>query len=191
MVSQGEPVYRASLLKSVLSMLVEDYPGHKDEILAGVDPGRLEHIGRVSRADWVPAVTMFELNASIDEVLGREGFTKFWLTFSRTATRVPLLRNMAEGAARIFGSGQGIIKLLPRSFGMVSRDLAMLRVHEAEKGHALIEVRDFAFPESMELFAEANRASTEGALIMVGETPSAEVFELDADAGRFWMTVDW
>lgn len=185
------PRYRASLLKSIMAMLVEDYASEQEEIVRGIDPEKLAEIGTLSRTSWIKADVMFDINAGIERVLGREGFAEFWLEFSRTATRTPLLKGLAEGAARLFGSGEGIIKLLPRSFALVSRELATLSIEESEEGRAIIRVHGFAYPNSLELFAEANRSSTCGALMMVGETPKAEIIQMLPELGGFRLLVQW
>jgi hypothetical protein len=190
-VAVTNPRYRASLLKSVLAMIEEDYPEQKDEILAGIDPDFLETIAQVSRADWVDARGMFSINAGIHAALGGLGFAKFWIDFSRTATRVPMLKSLAEGAARLFGSGKGIVKLLPRSFDMVSRDLAVVTLRDLEAGLANLEFTDFQSEDYFDLFVEANRASIQGAMMMVGEDPTVEVVESDPKTGRAWLRVMW
>lgn len=183
-----QPTYRASLLKSVVDELGERYPA---AILARIDPARLAELDQASRASWYDARLMFELNGAIAAELGREAFVQFWIDFGRTATRVPLLKQMAEGAARMFGSGRGIAKLMPRSFEMVTRDVGSFSVESIEDNRAILKLTGFVFPEHFELFAQANRASTMGAMYLVGATPEANLSDLDAEAGSFTLELAW
>ncbi len=178
------------MLKSVVEVLKRQCSEHSD-ILAHVEPAQLAELEATSRADWFDAQLMFTLSSAIDAHLGREAYTQFWIDFGRVATHIPLLKQLAEGAARMFGSGRGVAKMLPRSFGLVARDLGNYEVAELRESDAILKFSEFAYPEHFELFAEATRASSVGALLFVGTTPTAKLVEMDARQGSFSLQLSW
>jgi hypothetical protein len=185
------PLYRASLLQAVRDAIKNLGAGSSVAIFARIPEKNLEAIDAAGRTDWLDANMMFEFNRAIDAEMGRATFEHFWQKFAGTSTRIPLIKPIADGAARMFGSARGIVKVMPRSFALVARNLGTMRHQFVGKHEARLHVEGMPVPEAMELFSIANVASVRGAFGLVGADGNAELESCDPIGGTSTIRAWW
>ena len=184
-------VYRAGVLKSALRELERQQGQGAEHIFEAYGEASVALVQRAASIDWVDIELLLELNRAIDSTLGRAGFSAFWKEYGRAATHHPIFRPLVDGIVRMFGSGRGLVKMLPRGSAMVSRHLGAMKVVELEADRAVLEYAGFPFPEHLELFSEANRSSIEGSLLLVAKSSEATLEQLIAGLGGYRIRVSW
>lgn len=188
----ARPEVKASFAKSILSAMGELDGGAASRVLGRLPAEVAARIEAASRADWLDGETLITIDLAIHDELGPEGLIRFWRTFAATATRVPILRPIANSAVRIFGSPRGILKLLPRSWTLLTRHFGQMVVEETDARKrirvSLVDVPPLSRPDLLDL---GHRGSYLGVLDLVGATGTVTSEPSEITRGRYRYEIEW
>lgn len=183
--------YRAGLLRDALARVRDDEQVDGEAIVQRIPTSTLEQIDNAARTDWLDASVMLDIDEAIEAVEGRAAYHAFWRRFPVSAIDLPLLRPLATGLMRVFTSGAGLVKLLPRTFGLVTKDMATFEVDlDASARSAEFYLRGLALEDRIELFAIANVASIEGMFDLLGGDAVVD-WSYDEVSRDLLLTIRW
>jgi len=117
--------------------------------------GRVEqHIGPVAfseltepgRTGWIPLAADVVFLDGLAELLGHEEAIAFFRASVARHFESPLLRSFVAGARRIFGlTPVGLVKLIPRIWPMVYKDLGTPRLDKHDDNYTVVTLEEAHF----------------------------------------------
>lgn len=179
-------------MKSMLTACDDYHPEEKKRILAGIRQESLDKIDVASRTDWLDAELVIQIDVGLHEELGDDGLVDFWRRFTRTASRIPILKPVAEGIMRLFAAPPRVFGMLPRAWALLTRDMGRVEV-DADERSRLIVLRMVDVPplSRPELYSLGNLGSYRGILDLLS-TPGEVVADPSRIAdGEYRFEIRW
>jgi hypothetical protein len=172
---------------------IDGLPAPTPESVRGrVAPEVLARIADASRTTMLAVDDLMAVDEALWTVVGQREFVAFWRAFVRRSYELPLLAPVVEGAMRLLWSPQGILKLLPRAFGLIGRGLGRVSFERNQSGRGGC-LRLEAIPEASrhEFYVHATAASILAALDLVKTEASVRPVLDDLASGTFEIHVEW
>jgi hypothetical protein len=158
-------------MKSMIAACDDYHPEEKNRILAGIPQESLDEVAVASRTGWLDAEIVMQIDVGLHKELGDDGLAEFWRRFTRTASRIPILKPVAEGIMRLLASPPRVFGILPRAWGLLTRDMGTVVVR-ADDRRRLIDLRMADVPplSRPDLYNLGNLGSYRGVLDLLGTT---------------------
>jgi len=179
-------------MKSMLTACDDYRPEERKRILAGIPQESLDRIDVASRTDWLDAEIVIQIDVGLHQELGDDGLVEFWRRFTRTASRIPILKPVAEGIVRLFAAPPRVFGMLPRAWGLLTRDMGKIEVDVDVKSRVIVlrmvDVPPLSRPE---LYNLGNLGSYRGILDLLS-TPGEVVSDPSRIAdGEYRFEIRW
>lgn len=140
-----EPAIRAAITIDHLETIRATEPHLLAQIASVAPPGTLDAMNRMTRLSWIPMRQHMRLAEATRQIIGPWEHRALW---RRTALRIlqqPGLETLIDGTIRLFGlTPQGLSKVTPRTWGLVSRACGKLTLEPSPaQNQARIVLTDF------------------------------------------------
>jgi hypothetical protein len=152
----------------------------------------LEKIEVASRTDWLDAEIVMEIDVAVHGELGDDGLVEFWRRFTRTASRIPVLKSVVDGMLRLLAGPALVFGILPRAWGLLTRDMGTIEVN-ADTERRVIEVRMVGVPalSHPELYNLGNVGSYRGVLDLLSTKGEVRTDPSRIADGEYRFEIRW
>lgn len=179
------------MLKSVLSSI-----GRLDEetgarILAVLDRDMIEEIEAATRTEWLPAQYVLQTHDALLRVLGSDGFHEHWRHFGSDIHKLKMFKPLVSGALGLFSSPGGIFNMIPKGFGLVSRDFGVMHCERSDSDRADLIWTQLPELPRMRLFALACEASMHAPFDLLNIQGTVKIDESRYGGGSLVLTARW
>jgi hypothetical protein len=183
-----EGQYKASMCKSVLESLEQEAP----DLIDALPADAVVLIRSASRGDWIPARVLESIYAAVVLRRGELALQQINRRYTRKAMDLAVFGPLVRGAANIFGGGpKALLRVLPKSWELVTRRCGTVQASFPADGEALVEYVNLPPELRTRGFAVSSEASPMGLLDGLGYEGEVES-DLSALAeGRLSIKVRW
>ena len=164
--------YRASMAKSLLENIEKQAP----DLIEVLPQDVVDEIHKASKADWIPGGRVEALYAAVMAAGGEDRLMEVNRRYTRDAMKVPVFGPLIKGATNLFGGGpRGMMRIMPNSWDLMSRDCGKLTVEFPSDHEALIRYSELAAELRTRGFAVSSAASALGVFDGLGVTGTADI----------------
>ena len=143
MSSSSEGFVRAGPAQDTIAFLDAYEPGLHARVEAHVGEEAIAKLTHHGRTGWIPLEHDIVFLDGLIDLLGEREARAFFRQSVAQHFKSPLLRTLVSGAERIFGmTPHGLVKLIPRAWPMVYKDIGSPSLEKMSDTHAIVHVRD-------------------------------------------------
>jgi hypothetical protein len=125
------PQVRATLIKTAIDAINKLPTDEARRILAQIPQSTLREAEVRTRMEWVPLERNIEIVDATLAALGPERFREMRRRTTARVARSPIVSAVLSGALHLFGASPlALFRLMPRVYGLVSRDAGSVHVEE-------------------------------------------------------------